>query len=186
LTKHTHNEFSRLIILVNDNDWVLLVDCILMARGSRNLAPCISVKGSIDDHINRVYYNLCHSFAVHGVLEVQLFLDVNLALNGVILDLIVNDVIDDVLVFQTELEAAARACLFWFDLKVASFMKRAGLNVAEVSLFGVSDHLNVLISVSKLKLDLRGDFKQQLLSCSAIEEYMIEDIDLERLNISYF
>ncbi len=65
-------------------------------------------------------------------------------------------------------------------------MKRTCLNAAEVSFICVSDHLNILISVSKLELNLRGYFKQQLLSCSTIEEYVIENVNLKEFNISSF
>lgn len=98
MSNHAHNELGWLFILINDYNWILLIDCILMAWGSRNFASLICIKGGIYDHIYSVNYNLGDSFAIHGVLEIQLLLNVDFTFNGIILNFIIDDVIKDVLV----------------------------------------------------------------------------------------
>lgn len=70
-----------------------------------------------------------------------------------VFDFIVNDMIDDVLVLQTEFEATTWAGLLRLNLNIASFLKRATLNIAEVSLICLGGDLNIFISIRKLELD---------------------------------
>lgn len=86
------------------NDRILLIDGILMTGSSRHLAPLIIIEVRIDDNIHRIDNDLGGSLAVHCIFEVYLLLKIHFPLNGIILDIVVNDVVMDVLIPQVELE----------------------------------------------------------------------------------
>lgn len=156
-----------------------------MAWGSRNFASLIGVEWSINNDVDGVYYNLSDSFAIHRVFKVQLLLNVDLTLNCIIFNLIIDDVVKDVLVLQTESEAAVWASFFWFNLNIASFLKRTTLNVSKISLVGLGNDLNVFIPVRKLEFDQWCHFEDHLLFFCTVKVNMVENINLERLSISY-
>jgi hypothetical protein len=60
-----------------------------------------------------------------------------------------------------------------------SLVQGTALNVAEILFIGVGQQLDVLITISQLKLHLRLHSEVQFLACCASEEDMVKDIDLE-------
>jgi hypothetical protein len=85
---------------------ILLVDRILVAGSSWHFASLVVIEIGVDDNIHRIYYNLGNCLAIHCVFEVDLLLEVHLALDRILLDLVVNDVVFYVLVAEVELETA--------------------------------------------------------------------------------
>ena len=143
-----NDQFCWLIFRIPHNDGVLLVDGILMAGSSGYLASLVIIEVGVDDDIDGVDDYLARSLAIHRILEVNLLLQVHLALNALIFHIVVNDMVMNVLVAQVELETAVGALILSLELDVAALVEGTGLDACEIFLFCVGQDLDVFVSIA--------------------------------------
>lgn len=144
-THYVHYQSLVSFFIIWYNNWVLLMDYILMAWGRWQFTSIIALKLSIDHDVWRIYYDLAETQRSHHIFEVHLLLKVYHCFNLVVFYLIVNDAVLYVFIFDVKHKATPLTTILRFNQKGTTFMQGASLKTNTVLLGSLSQNTYLFV-----------------------------------------